>query len=107
MKITNKKRIASLKDTRDIFKIGAWLDYSEIFKENRVLKVIWYLLAIESTIVQFSLFSMVFYKYVLIQDLEKEFGNDKETFMKWGNDSVCNIAFSLSKTSLSLIILFL
>ena len=44
------------------------------------------------SIIQFSLFAMIFYKYLLSQESDEEFANDKEAFMKWGNDSVCNVA---------------
>ena len=57
MKIKNVKRTASLKDSKDIMKIGAWLDVNGVFKSNPVLKFCWYFIALECTVFQIVLFS--------------------------------------------------
>ena len=81
MKIKNVKRIAGLKDSRDINKIGAWLDSNGLFENNLLLKVVWYVFAIESTMIQLMLFGISYLKVLVGQ---YDIANDKEDFMDWG-----------------------
>ena len=87
MKIKNVKRTASLKDSKDIMKIGAWLDVNGNFESYPLLKFAWYGLAIECTVIQLSLFGIC-YKKVLWKQIELA---DKENFVEWGKEVVCSI----------------
>ena len=81
MKIKNVQRTAGLKDSRDINKIGAWLDNNGIFENNLLLKVVWYVFAIKSTMIQLMLFGISYLKVLVGQ---YDIANDKEDFMDWG-----------------------
>ena len=105
MKIKNVKRIAGLKDSRDINKIGAWLDSNGLFENNLLLKVIWYIFSIKSTLIQIMLFGICYLKVLFVE--QYDIADDKEVFMSWGKEVVCKPRVQLTHSFLLLSILVL
>ena len=57
-----KERLTiTLNETKNINRIGVWLEYKGYFKKCTLLKVVWWFIAIESLCIQLFLFSYVFF----------------------------------------------
>ena len=56
-----KERLTiTLNETKNINRIGVWLEYKGFFKKCSLLNAVWWYLAIQSLCIQIFLFALVF-----------------------------------------------
>ena len=53
-------KVTTLKDSRDINKIGAWLQTQDFFKDKLAVRITWWILALWSIFMQLMLSFLVF-----------------------------------------------